>query len=185
MQHITNTLNSIYSAKQPAWLMIKSDMGMLQCINSHTEISEHTTDRQRLTILTLSNLQTPANATLPPLGSPSRPRSSTHERLLDSFLGPPLRKSLFTGFYAFLRQHTSYAYKSLHQYFACAAFEIWNSLNYTCLFIYVYINLIPIQWIRFFYWWSIASDYHHRRDPSPPRKQSYLQFKQNIAYLFI
>ncbi len=67
MQHITNTFNSIYSAKQPAWLMIKPDM---QCFNAstHTQTFQHIMDRQRLTILTLSNLQTPVNATLPPWG---------------------------------------------------------------------------------------------------------------------
>ncbi len=125
---------------------------MLQCINAHTDISQHITDRQRLTILTLSNLQTPVNATLPPWGPRQGHAKPTTSGSPTLFWAPSLRKSLFTGFYAFLRQHTSYAYKSLYQSFACAAFEIWNSLNYTCLFIYFYINLIPIQCIRFIYW---------------------------------
>ncbi len=63
---------------------------------------------------------------------------------------PHLGSRYLRDFMPFLGQHTSYAYKSLYQSFACAAFEIWNSLNYTCLFIYI--NLVPIQCIRFIYW---------------------------------
>ncbi len=66
---------------------------------THTQISLSTINGQTKTnSLTLSSLQTPVN------------------------------EVAFTGFYASLRQQTSYAYKSLYQSFACAAFEIWNSL---------------------------------------------------------
>ncbi len=65
------------------------------------------------------------------------------------------------------------------------SFDIWNPLNHTCLFIYFSLILIPIQFLRFWYWWSPVSDHHPRHDLSQPRKQAlYFQFKQNIAYLF-
>ncbi len=88
------------------------------------------------------------------------------------------------GFYATLRQHTSYAYKSLYQSFACAAFEIWNSLNHTCLFFYFSLIEFQSNVLDSFIGEALSQITITGMTLANHANNLFFQFKQKIAFVF-